>query len=62
MPRPKHKDWERVTITISSEVAQQLRLLAAMQNSEMGRVADTFLKESTIKAHLEYAMGKGPKP
>ena len=62
MPRPKHKDWERVTITISSEVAQQLRLLAAASGSEMGRVADTFLKTANLQAHLDYAMGKGSKP
>src|ERR1035441_4746902 len=62
MPRPKRDNWERVTITISTEVAQLLRLAAAAAGTEMGAEADRAIRRSDIQTRMDWLMGKGPEP
>ena len=62
MPRPKRNNWERVTITISTEVAQLLRMAAAAAGTEMGAEADRAIRRSDIQARMDWLTGKGPEP
>jgi len=58
MPRPKKTDWERVTITLSTESVRALRVLSAISGVEMGAVADKAMKKGGLLGDLDYALGK----
>lgn len=44
MPRPKKFQWEKITITVSREIATWLRMESASIKMEMGEVADYWLR------------------
>lgn len=58
MPRPKKADWERVTLTLSSECVRALRLLSAISGAEMGVEADRAIRKGGLLEALDYALGK----
>ena len=60
MPRPKKVGWERVTITISPEVASALRVLSACSGREMGVIADSTMRLGGLFKDLDHAQGKEP--
>jgi hypothetical protein len=53
MPRPKRPGWSKITITVSEEVAQAIRINAAERNTMMG----TFVDE-LVRSH--WAVSKPP--
>jgi len=58
MPRRKREDWERVTITLSSECVRALRILSAISGAEMGVEADKAMRKGGLMGDLDYALGK----
>jgi len=52
MPRPKKADWERVTITLSSECVRALRLLSAATREDMGEAADQSMRAGGLLERL----------
>jgi len=69
MPRHKKPDWERVTITMSGEAADALRVLGALTRREMGQVADDYLRRgglldgvSLIPRHPRSQESQSPAP
>ena len=60
MAREKKADWERVTMTVSSEVARALRLLSAASGADMGVEADKAMRQGGLFERLDYALGKDP--
>jgi hypothetical protein len=58
--REKKADWERVTMTVSSEVARALRLLSAASGADMGVEADKAMRQGGLFERLDYALGKDP--
>lgn len=44
MPRPKRPGWSKITLTVSEEVAREIRLQAVERGMEMGTVVDLAIR------------------
>lgn len=58
MPRSKKDNWERVTLTLSSDCVRALRVLSAISGTEMGVLADQAMRKGGLQGDLDYAQGK----
>lgn len=56
MPRPSRPTWNPLTITISKEVADALRVKAAAHSEDMGTLADRILR-SALQGVLDQLPG-----